>query len=166
MAGTGSLKLKKMDEESLFKTALSKAMALCSRREYCKEDIRLKLETWEITERDSNKILSDLIKEKFIDEKRYSESFVRDKFRYNKWGKVKIAAHLKAKKLAPEIIRDALESLDSEIYIKTLREIISSHRKSIKARNQYELKGKLLRYGLSKGFESNLLYDILNEKDE
>jgi regulatory protein len=62
-----------------------------------------------------------------------------------------------------DIISSALESIDNDLYIKLLRELIEAHRKSVKAKNQYDLKAKLLRYGLSKGFESNLLYDILND---
>ncbi|MCU0472743.1 MAG: RecX family transcriptional regulator [Bacteroidales bacterium] len=155
-----------MSEESLYKTALAKAMALCSRREYCTEDIRTKLHSWGVAYSDSQKILRTLIKENFINETRYAESFVKDKFRYNKWGKIQIAAHLKVKRLPAEIIRNALDSIDNELYIKTLRELINSYRRNIKAKNQYDLKGKLLRYGLSKGFESEILYDILNEKDD
>lgn len=162
MAGIESLKPQKVSEETLYKTALTKAMALCSRREYCIDDIRTKLHSWSVSESDSQKILKNLIRENFINESRYAESFVKDKFRYNKWGRIKISAHLKAKRLPSEIIRNALLSLDDELYIKSLREIIQAHRKSIKAKNQYEMKGKLLRYGLSKGFESELLYEILN----
>ncbi|MDQ1297392.1 MAG: regulatory protein [Bacteroidota bacterium] len=155
-----------MSEESLYKTALAKAMARCSRREYCTEEIRSKLQTWGVARSDSQKILRALIKENFINETRYAESFVKDKFRYNKWGRIQIATHLKARKLPSEIIRKALDSIDKELYINTLRGLINSHRRHIKAKNQYDLKGKLLRYGLSKGFESEILYDILNEKDD
>ena len=89
------------------------------------------------------------------------QAFVRDKFNYNKWGKVKISAHLKAKNIPSETIKSALDSIDNESYIKFIKENIASHRKSVRAKNQYDLKAKLLRYGLSKGFESNILYDIL-----
>jgi regulatory protein len=152
-----------MSENILYKTALSKTMALCSRREYCINDILLKLQTWGVNDNNCEKIIMTLRKDNFINEKRYSEAFVRDKFNYNKWGKVKIAAYLKIKNISSEIIKNALNSIDNELYKDTLREIIFSHRRSIKAKNQYDLKGKLLRFGLSKGFESNLLYDILND---
>lgn len=152
-----------MAENTLYKIALTKAMALCSRREYCSEDIRARLQSWSVSEKDAEKIISALIKENFLNEARYSEAFVKDKFRYNKWGRVKIAAHLKAKSIPGELIRSALDSIDDKLYRNTLKELIASHRKSVKAKNQYDLKGKLLRYGLSKGFESSLLYDLLNE---
>jgi regulatory protein len=152
-----------MSEKVLFKIALEKAMAQCSRREYCSDDIRNKLSLWGVDNDDIGKILRILISDNFINEPRYATAFVRDKFKYNKWGKVKISAHLRGKKVPQDIIRSALDSIDNDLYIKLLRELIEAHRKSVKAKNQYDLKAKLLRYGLSKGFESSLLYDILNE---
>ena len=152
-----------MSEKVLFKIALEKAMAQCSRREYCSDDIRNKLSLWGVDNDDIGKILRILISDNFINESRYATAFVRDKFKYNKWGKVKISAHLRGKKVPQDIISSALESIDNDLYIKLLRELIEAHRKSVKAKNQYDLKAKLLRYGLSKGFESSLLYDILNE---
>jgi regulatory protein len=152
-----------MSEKVLFKIALEKAMAQCSRREYCSDDIRNKLSLWGVDNDDIGKILRILISDNFINESRYATAFVRDKFKYNKWGKVKISAHLRGKKVPQDIISSALDSIDNNLYIKLLRELIEDHRKSVKAKNQYDLKAKLLRYGLSKGFESSLVYDILNE---
>jgi regulatory protein len=150
-----------MAEEDLYKASLSKTMALCSRREYCPEDIRLKLESWGVSEDDADRVIVILTKENFLNERRYAEAFVKDKFNYNKWGKVKIAAHLKMKKIPAGIVSSALECIDDELYMRILNDLIVSHRRNVKAKNQYDLKGKLLRYGLSKGFESQLLYDII-----
>jgi len=152
-----------MTEGNLFKIALSKSMALCSKREYCSDDILVKLNSWGLGDNDSRKIIQVLIKENFLNEIRYATAFVRDKFNFNKWGKVKIAAHLRAKHISSDIIDRALNSIDNEIYRKAVEEVILSYRRHIKAKNQYELKGKILRYGLSKGYESTLLYDILNK---
>lgn len=151
-----------MAEETLYKISLSKAMALCSRREYCPEDIRLKLQSWGLGENDTENVIGILTKENFLNENRYAEAFVKDKFNYNKWGKVKIKAHLKMNKIPAEIISNALNSIDDELYRKTLSDLIATHRRGIKAKNQYDLKGKLLRFGLSKGFESDLLYGIIS----
>jgi len=155
-----------MSENTIFGVALNKAMTLCSRQELCSEDVRNKLLIWGVVKDDIEKIISILIKENFINESRYATAFVRDKFNYNKWGKIKITAHLRAKKLSPDIIRTALDLIDNEQYVKILRGLINDHRRSVKAKNQYDLKAKLLRYGLSKGFESSLLYDMLNESGE
>ena len=155
-----------MAENLLFKTVLSKSMALCSRREYCSYDIRNKLLSWNISSEDAEKIITILTAENFINELRYSVSFVKDKFNYNKWGKVKIASQLKAKGISSGNIKTALGEIDDETYMRMIKHLLTSHRKTIKAKNQYDLKAKLLRYGLSKGFESHILYDILGEEAE
>ncbi len=155
-----------MTENELYKSALSKAMNICSKREYCCYDIREKLIIWGTSKDDSEKIISVLTNEKFIDETRYANAFVKDKFKYNKWGKVKISAHLRLRQIPDHVISSAIDSIDHTEYANTLRSLITLHKKSVKAKNQYDLKGKLLRYGLSKGFESSLLYEILSDTEE
>jgi regulatory protein len=155
-----------MADNDNFKAVLGKAMAACSRREHCKSEIETMTESWGATESEIRKVIQVLTDEKFIDEERYASAFVRDKFTYNKWGKLKISMHLKSKRIAQEIIKNALDSIDEEKYLKMIRDLISSHRKHVKAKNNYELKSKLLRYGLSKGFESHLLYEILGDLGE
>jgi regulatory protein len=141
-------------------------MAQCSRREYCIDDIHNKLLLWGIGNYETDKILDILIKENFINELRYASAFVMDKFNYNKWGKVKIASHLKSKKIPPDYIQKSLDLIDNETYKKILKELVANHKNKVKAKNQYELKAKLLRYGQSKGYESSILYDLLNEPEE
>lgn len=152
-----------MNENDLFKTALNKAMALCAGREYCSDDIRNKLGSWGIRGDDGVKILEILVKEKFVDDTRYAEAFVKDKYRQNKWGRIKIASMLRMKNIPGDIIDLALRAIDEDEYRLTVRETVMSHSKTIKAKNKYDLKGKLMRFGLSKGFESNLLYDLMDE---
>jgi len=84
-----------MTENVQFKTALTKAMRICSQRELCVSDVETKLELWGVAKLDVRKILDTLLKENFINEERYAKAFVKDKFSYNKWGKIKIASHLK-----------------------------------------------------------------------
>jgi regulatory protein len=163
MGKTELLKGPGMAGKNLTTIATNKAMDLCSKREYCVSEISNKLRSWSLSEKETKKIIMVLIRENFINERRYSEAFVKDKFNHNKWGKVKIASHLRAKSIPDELIRQALESVDEELYRKRVKDTVLQHRKSVKAKNQFDLKGKLLRYGLSKGFESSLLYDILND---
>jgi len=154
-----------MADDNLYSVSLRKTMAICAGRECCRSDIRLKLDSWGLQEKDGEKIIGLLLKEKFIDEDRYALAFVKDKFRYNRWGKIKISAALRLKKIPGEVINTALESIDNEDYNRVIKNLLMSHRKSVKAKNQYDLKGKLMRYGLSKGFESHILYDLLNDPE-
>lgn len=154
-----------MAEKMRYNTALNKAMALCAGREICYSDIVRKLFTWGVEGDDADNILKLLTQGKFIDEERYAAAFVKDRFRHNKWGRIKIGAALKMKKIPDEIIRKAMDSIDDAEYIDLLKSIITKQRKTVKAKNQYDLNGKLLRHCLAKGFESHLLYDLLNETE-
>jgi regulatory protein len=165
MAKTGSQKVSILATDELYKTLLRKAMALCAGREMCIFDLSHRLASWGANENQSEKIIQKLSSEKFIDQERYAIAFTRDKFTYNKWGKIKIAHGLKLKKIPSEIINRALNTIDDDTYMTSLKNVMAAHRKTVKAKNQYDLMGKMLRYGLSRGFESNLLYEFLNDPE-
>lgn len=152
-----------MSTDEIFKVSLNKSMVQCSQKELCTDDIRKKLSLWGVEDSDTKKILDILLRENFINETRYAAAFARDKFKYNKWGKAKIAAHLKSKRISSENIGQALDTIDHDQYVNFLRGLIQVHKRSIKAKNQTDLKAKLFRYGVSKGFESSLVYDLLND---
>ena len=143
--------------------ALKKAELICSKQEKCKYDIKKKLFDWELKPDSINKIINKLEKNKFIDEKRYSSFFVRDKFRFNKWGKIKILFTLRQKNIADKNILPALNEIDDKEYIKTLEKEIQKKQKLIKYENNYELKSKLLRFAESRGFEKELIFKTIDK---
>jgi regulatory protein len=145
------------------KKALEKTRRICSQKEQCSHDILLKLERWGISSETSRKIIAQLEREKFIDHSRYCEFFVADKLRINKWGKKKIEYVLRQKSIAPVLIESALEKIDPDEYLTILKTEIGKKRRGIKAKNQYDLKGKLFRFAQSKGFETELIYTVIEE---
>ncbi|MGQ9619551.1 MAG: regulatory protein RecX [Bacteroidales bacterium] len=151
-----------MDNNKKFNDALKELMKLCANREYCRQDIDCRLEKKGMEISDRVKILNLLVRDRFIDEERYSAAFVRDKFRYNRWGKVKIAAVLRTKGINENTIQQALGLIDKDEYKETLKRLVETHKKSVRAKNAYEMKGKLFRFAVSRGFESNLVYDVLD----
>ncbi|MFN8239677.1 MAG: regulatory protein RecX [Bacteroidales bacterium] len=155
-----------MSNKQEMDSAFKKAMALCAGREMCVSDVSSKLASWGLEPGESGKIIAMLVRDKFIDEERYARAFVNDKFRHNKWGKIKLAAELRRKKLNSQTIRDALAAIDETVYLETIRSLISNQRRRIKAKSNYELRGKLVRFMLSKGFESELVYDLTGDLEE
>lgn len=152
-----------MEEKNKKEELLSRAQQLCSAREYCESDIRKKLESWgEADEFLADSIIASLKKDKFIDEERYAGAFARDRFKYQQWGKVKITAQMKLKHIPSSVIAAGLLTIDDEEYRQVLKEILVKHKKNIKAKNQYDLKGRLLRHALAKGYESHLVYEIVS----
>ncbi len=154
-----------MGENNKLNDALKRAMALCAGRELCRRDIEAKLEKWGIDASGRSEIIGLLTRDKFIDEKRYSSSFARDKFRQNKWGRIKIAAMLRMKGIDEETIKNALSAIDEEEYRATFRKLMENRRKTLKAKSDFELRGKLMKFAASKGFESKLIYEMFGEDE-
>lgn len=143
--------------------ALTRLQRLCSTSEKCISDIRIKLTAWQINTSDATKIIQCLQEDKYIDEERYAEAFVRDKSRFSHWGILKIQAGLKAKGISTEIIAKALQQLNTLPYEQDLYDMLKKKVKIIKATNNTERKAKLIRFALSRGFEYDLVYTYVSK---
>lgn len=150
-----------MTKELSKEKGLIRAQEICAKQEKCKADIRQKLYDWKVDPKHHDAILKSLEKERFIDEKRYVEFFVRDKFRLNKWGKTKIEYALRAKQIDPELISESLTRIEGEAYFETCRDLINKKFETLKTDDSRIVKEKLLRFGLSRGFESSMVYKIV-----
>ena len=126
----------------------------------------MKMKRWEVAQEVAEKIVARLVKERFIDEERFARAFVRDKFRYNHWGRVKIELELRKKKIAQRHIEMGLEELQEEDNLNTLRELIQKKRPSVKGKNEYEIRGKLIRFALGRGFQMDDIVKVVGDLDE
>ncbi len=154
---------KKEKKEISAKSALSKVALICSRQEKCCYDIRKKLRDWNLSYDDQDEIIQTLIDEKFINEERYTNFYVRDKFRFNKWGKIKISHHLKQKQISEQLIENAIGQLNDEEYTESLGAILSHKINSIKEDDPYQLRAKLYRFAQGRGFESHLALHFIDK---
>lgn len=140
---------------------LYKLAARCSVSEQCLSDIESKLAKYDLTEEEKTRILRHLVEEKYVDDRRYAEAFVRDKYRFNKWGRIKIAQGLRMKGIGNETISNAMEAINEEEYLSILRDLIKAKRKSTKGQSDYEVNGKLIRFATSRGFEFGAIRQCL-----
>jgi regulatory protein len=144
-------------------SAYSKAAAICSKSETCTHDIQSKLKDWGLNEDDSIAVINHLKEEKFIDDERFARAYVKDKFRFNHWGKQKIEYMLRAKKIDQEVLELAFEEIEDEGYADELMKLISDKLKTIKAKDKYDLRNKLMRFAMGRGFESGKIYAVFKE---
>ncbi|MBN2892563.1 MAG: RecX family transcriptional regulator [Bacteroidales bacterium] len=149
-----------------FEQTLSKAMRFCSTKEVCVFDIKTKLKNWGVDNSVSQKIISNLIEEKFIDEQRYANAFANDKFHFNNWGKIKIKYELRAKRIEIDSINIALENIADEEYSNKIKSLIENKLKTTKESDFQKLKAKIFRHLASKGFEPEIFSKLLNPKLE
>ena len=140
------------------KKVLDRLEAQCSKREYCAEDVRIK--AFKALDGDmagAAEIVESLVRDKFVDDLRYAGAFAREKSSLTGWGPVKIRYALRAKKIAPETIDEALGEIDTEKASDKLVRLIEAKRKSLEGDPQIKL--KLIKFALSRGYE----YDTIKE---
>lgn len=133
--------------------------ALCARSEHCQWEMLEKMRRWELDDAAQARVMARLVKERYVDDERYARAFVKDKVRYNKWGRRKVEQALWQKRIDDDIRERVLDEVDEEEYLNVLRPLLKQKRKSIKAENDYELKQKLVRFALGRGFT----YDIIRQ---
>jgi len=143
--------------------AYDKAAFLCSRSEKCTSEIQEKLKLWGLSSEDSEPVIEKLVAEKYLDDERFARAYVKDKFRFNHWGKQKIAHMLRAKNISAEILELAFEEIEDEGYSDELRKLLTDKEKSIKAKDKFDKRNKLMRFAMGRGFESGQIYAVLKE---
>ena len=139
--------------------------ALCAQAEHCQQEMRDKMRRWELDETVQNRIVTRLVKERYVDDERYARAFVKDKIRYNKWGRRKVQQALWQKHIDAEIQQRVLDEIDEKEYLDILRPLLKQKRKSIKAESDYELNQKLVRFALGRGFDFDIIRQCLNVDD-
>jgi regulatory protein len=149
----------KVKKDKTPEQALASLMRLASRAEKSSGDARRLMRGWGISQVDAEKILARLVDQKFIDDGRYAAAYVREKTRFSGWGVHKMRAALAAKGIAREIIDRALEGVDRNVLDDRLEKYLKRKKPTIKAATPYEARAKLIRYGLSLGYD----YDQVSE---
>ena len=146
-----------------YEQALSRAASFCSTSEHCSSEIRKKVLQWGLASSQAEDIVSYLTKEKYIDNSRFCRAYCLDKFRYNHWGRIKIAQMLHMLEMGSSDINDGLDAIPEEEYQEVLTHILEQKNRQLKDTDPYIRKGKLVRHAVSKGFETDLILKTVDE---
>ena len=149
-----------------YEMALQRLTALCASAEHCEYEMMEKMRKWEVEDSDRERIMEYLRQAKFVDDERYARAFVKDKVRYNKWGRRKVEQGLWAKHISEDIRQRVLDEVDDSLYKSVLTDLLKSRRRSIKADNDYEMNRKLIKYALSRGFDYSIIRQCLDYDDD
>ena len=141
---------------------LNKLTTLCARGEHCQQEMLDKMRRWEIDKSVQARVMEYLLKEKFIDEDRYTRSFVEEKIKFNGWGRKKVEQALYMKRIPSSIYNPILDEVDEKNYEDILRPLLEAKRKTVTGKSEYEIRGKLIRFALSRGFEMDEILKILD----
>ena len=145
------------------KEATERIQSYCAIQDRCQWEVEKKMKEWGISDEIIENILTDLILDKFVNEERFSEYFCRGKFRIKRWGKVKIKNELKIKKISNNCIDKGLLQIEKKEYMKVLKDLYLKKRDSLKDTNQFIRKGKIAKHLQQKGFESKLIWELINK---
>ena len=146
--------------------ALQKLSALCARAEHSSGEMLEKMRRWQLSEDARERVLDRLIDEKFVDDERFARLFVREKIRFDRWGRRKIEQALYQKGVASDISRRVLDEVDDEAYVAELKKLIAAKRRSVQAESDYEMRAKLTKYALGRGFGYEVIRQCIDGADE
>lgn len=145
------------------KQALQSLERLCARSEKSTGDAMRLMRTWGVPEAERQGVLDALITARYIDNRRYAEAYTREKSQLSGWGERKIALKLREKGIERETINAVLAPLkEDETKAERLQTKLERKLHSVKAANDYELRGKLLRYALSLGYEYDTAMECID----
>lgn len=135
----------------------------CAYQERCHKEVATKLREMRMIPEAIDQIIVHLIKENYLNEERFVQSYVRGKFNIKKWGKRRIEIELKRRDISHFLITTALKEIDNNTYQETLDALIHKKLATLKEPNIQKRKRKLANYLLYRGWESHLIYDKINE---
>ena len=140
--------------------------ALWAQAEHCQWEMLEKMRRWEVPEETQALVMQRLEKERYVDDERYARAFVKDKIRYNKWGRRKVDQALWQKHIDEDIRKRVLDEVDDEEYLGVLRPLLKQKRKSTKANSDYELNQKLMRFAMGRGFTFDIIRQCIDVEEE
>ena len=154
-----------MKKEMTEQEAYLQLASLCANAEHCQHEMLEKMKKWELSETVQARVMARLVKERFVDDERYARAFVKDKIRYNKWGRRKVQQALWMKRIDNEIQQTVLNEISDEDYLRVLKPLLKQKSKSIKADSDYERNQKLVRFAVGRGFTFDIIRQCLDTSD-
>ncbi len=142
--------------------AMERLQYLCARQEKCTHDLVQKLKQWGFAQAEIDKIVGKLSSDGYVDDNRFARLYVREKSRINKWGPIKLRAMLASKGIAKDIIDQAINELSYAENPINLFDLLNKKMPQVKAKNRFDLRNKLIRFGASRGFALDEVIDTVN----
>ncbi len=143
--------------------ALNRIAAYCSKAERCEWDVRRKLKAWELEEDEIARIVKRLKDERFLSDERFCRSFINDKMRFNKWGKTKIVFELRKRNISSSVYQPILDDFEDESFNEQLESILKVKLKTVKGKDDYDRRNKLIRFALGRGFSMDAVLKMVSK---
>ena len=145
------------------KEAKLKAADYCAYQERSQQEVRDKLYSYGLHQDEVEDVLADLIVDGFINEERFARAYVGGKFRMKGWGRRKILQGLKQHRISEYCIKKGMEEIDPDAYYDKLRSHAERKLPSLRGQTEYIQKGKLTQHLMMKGYENDLIREVIEE---
>ena len=145
------------------KVALAKAEHFCAYQERAQQEVRDKLYEWGLWPDAIENIIVNLIGGNFLNEERFAKAYVQGKFKQKNWGRIKIKQGLKLKKIPDALLKKALATIDADEYMATIAKVLQKKAALLKKKDPYKRRYKLQQYAVGRGFEGDMVNDVLKD---
>ena len=135
----------------------------CIYQDRCHAEVEEKLRSMHMIPAAIEKITLHLFENNFLNEERYAKSFARGKYKIKKWGRRKIERELSMHGISSYNIRTGLLEIDEETYQANLLSLSEKKCAELGGRKSPENRKKLFSFLLQKGYESDLIYEVLSK---
>lgn len=143
--------------------ALRKLQKYCAYQDRCHREVRTKLIDLGCYGDDLEEVMAELISDNFLNEERFARSYARGKFRFKKWGRIRIKRELKMRNISAYCMKKAMEEIDETEYSETIEALLLKKNKTLRENDLFKKKKKLADYVIQKGFESFLVWGMIKE---
>ncbi|MEO6978782.1 MAG: RecX family transcriptional regulator [Mucilaginibacter sp.] len=145
------------------KVALAKAEHYCAYQERSQQEVRDKLYEWGLWPDAVENVISELIGGNYLNEERFAKAYTQGKFKQKGWGRIKIKQGLKFKKVPDVLIKKALLTIPGDDYLQMLEAVLTKKARTVAEKDRFKRSYKLQNYALSRGFEADLILDVLKD---
>lgn len=143
-----------------FEEIKQKLANYCVYQDRCHAEVEQKMREFVLIPEAKEEILLYLMKENYLNEERFTRSYIRGKFYLKNWGKIKIKMHLKQKGIHDKMISSCFDEIDENDYVKILRKIYENYNAKLKGLNDQQKKLKTVKYLISRGFEYDAILEV------
>lgn len=140
-----------------------KLVNYCVYQDRCHAEVEQKMREFLLIDEAKDEIILYLLKENYLNEERFTRSYIRGKFYIKHWGRNKIRMHLKQKQISEKLINSCFDEIDEDDYEKMIRKIFEDYYSRQKGMQEYQKKSKTIKYLMSRGFEYEKINDTFDE---
>ena len=156
----------KEHKEMTAQQAYLKLAELCAKGEHCQQELLVKMQRWGLSDEAQASVMERLVGERYVDDERFCRAFVHDKIHYDKWGRRKVEQALWQKNISEDIRRRVLDEVPDADYVSILRPMLAQKRRTTRAASDYELRQKLMKWALGRGFGFDIIRQCMEVDDE